>query len=369
MKTKDTLGRATLRRATLRRSAPQRGAARFAASGAILCCAGLCVPAFVAGRACPPDLFIAAPADIHAPAPGLQKVGRFCDEQFPLTYEIPAPGTARVLGAEYPVTVVGTNSHYPRILGLPMTAGSFFSGRAQKNGERRAVLNGKAAFDLFGASRAAGRPLKLGGETWIVTGVLHDGDDETRRIYVPARDGAAAALAARAAGGAAQDSLKPLGLYGYMFFDMGARMRFLRERAAVAFMLLSCLVPALLIPPALGRCRAAFSRPRGEIDSLRDLFRPGPVRLSASVLAPPACAAAILVTLRRVAAICLRWQDLPALGSLDRRALFPGIAAFQSCETASGLLFLLFLAFFAACCAFARRPRTPPSLSTNGYPG
>jgi hypothetical protein len=341
------------------------GPLMIAVLGSFFCGAGLCVPAFIAGKTGLGDLFLAVPADMHAPEIDVQKIERFCDEYFPLTYEIPGPGKAVVLGAEYPVTLIGTNSHYPRILAYPMTEGSFFSKPAWKSGERYAVLNGKAAFDLFGSSRAAGSPLKIQGEIRIVTGVINDGDDENRRIYVPssaspARGGNAAFLLARtnAAGGIdasyIRDSLKSLGVYdsGFDFFDPGAEIRFFWGRAAAALMLLSCLLPAFLLRPAWGKCRAAFSRLRRELKKhyLPELLcSRGLILLKFffSVLALPACTGAILFLLLRILSVCLPWQDLPSLGSLDPRALYTGIALLRNCGTASGILFRVFLASFA----------------------
>ncbi|MDR2133802.1 MAG: ABC transporter permease, partial [Treponema sp.] len=270
-----------------------------------LCGAGLCVPAFITGTSGLGDLFLAAPADIHAPEIDLQKIERFCDEHFPLTYEIPGPEKAVILGAEYPVTLIGTNSRYPRILGYSMADGSFFSKQAWKGGERHAVLNGKAAFDLFGSIRAAGNCVKIRNETWIVTGVINDGDDENRRIYVPspARGGKAVSLLARtdAPGESSvsylRDNLKSLGVYegGFVFFDLGAEIRFFWERAVVALLLLSCLLPACIFPPALGKCRAAFFRLQRELKKryLPELFCSGgltPLDFLFSLLILPACA-------------------------------------------------------------------------------
>jgi hypothetical protein len=337
----------------------------IAVLGALLCGAGLCVPAFIAGTSGLGELFLAAPANIHAPEIDLQKIERFCDEHFPLTYEIPGPEKALILGVEYPLTLIGTNSRYPRILGYSMAEGSFFPEQAWKGAERQAVLNGKAAFDLFGSSHSAGSRVKIRNETWIITGVINDGDDENRRIYVPSsvRGGKAVSLLARtdAAGGSSyiRDSLKSLGVYddGFEFFDLGAEIRFFWERAALALMLLCCLPPAFLLPLALGACRAAFSRLRRELKKhyLTELFCSGGLSLFKflfSLPALPACAGTILFLLLRILSICLPWQDLPSLGSLDPRALYSGIALLRNCGTASGVLFRAFLLFLAAVFVF-----------------
>jgi hypothetical protein len=45
---------------------------------------------------------------------------------------------------------------YQILWAYSMAEGAFFSKQAWKGGEQHAVLNGKAAFDLFGSIRAAG---------------------------------------------------------------------------------------------------------------------------------------------------------------------------------------------------------------------
>jgi hypothetical protein len=339
----------------------------IAALGSFLCGAGLCVPAFIAGNAGPGGLFLAAPADLHAPEIDVQKIEPFSDENFPLTYEITEPEKAVVLGLEYPVTFIGTNSRYPRLLGYSIVEGSFFSKEDWEGGRRHAVLNGKAAFALFGTGRAAGGRLKIRGETWIVAGVINDGDEDNSRIYAPSsvRGGRASYLLAQtdSAGGIdasyIRDSLKSLGVYdgGFDFFDLGAELRFFWERAAVSLMLLGCLFLAFLIPPALGKFRGLLFLLRQELKKRYplELLRTGSgiVLMSfAAALVLPACAGGILFLLLRIASICLPWQDLPSPGSLDRRNFYPSLALLQDCAAASGILFWLFLASLAAVFVF-----------------
>jgi hypothetical protein len=139
---------------------------------------------------------------------------------------------------------------------------------------------------------------------------------------------------------------------GFVFFDLGAEIRFFWERAAVALMLLSCLLPAFIFPLALGKCGAAFSRLRRELTKhyLPELVCSGGLTLLDlifSLPALPACAGTILFLLLRTLSVCLPWQDLPSLGSLDPRVLYTGIAVLQNCGTASGILFWVFLASFS----------------------
>jgi hypothetical protein len=70
------------------------------------------------------------------------------------------------------------------------------------------------------------------------------------------------------------------------------------------------------------------------------------------LLALPVCAGAGIFLLLRILSVCLLWQDLPSLDSLDPRALYAGIALLQDCGTTSGILFWVFLASFAAVFVF-----------------
>jgi hypothetical protein len=339
----------------------------LAVIGAVLSGAGLGVSAFVAGKTGLGKLLLVVPLDIHAPELDVKKIERFSDDNFPLTYEIMGPEKAVVLGVEYPVTLVGTNTHYPRLLGYPIEEGSFFSKQDWENCRRHAVLNGKGAFTLFGSSHVAGRGLKIRGETWIVTGVINDGDEDTSRIYAPSSvwGGRASSLIAGtggAGGGGGEvdaayirDNLKSLGIYdrSFTFFDLGAGTNFLGEQAAAAFMLLCSLFLAFCMFPALGKFRAVFSllRQRLNYRYSPELPRSGgrtACTFFASLLLPPACSGGILFLLRRVVSICLPWQDLPSLGDIDRRIFYPKLALFEDCAAASGILFLLFLVFLAA---------------------
>ncbi|MCL1906169.1 MAG: ABC transporter permease, partial [Clostridiales bacterium] len=123
-----------------------------------------------------------------AAAPGLDTslLEDFCKEEFLLTYETEQRATAQAHHYRLPVTLIGTNSCYGQILGYRMLSGGFFSAAAWQAGNREAVLNAAAAFQLFGGYQVVGQTFKLEGATWLIIGVLDDGQEETPRIYVPA---------------------------------------------------------------------------------------------------------------------------------------------------------------------------------------
>jgi len=99
------------------------------------------------------------------------------------TYESSASATKQTL----PVKLTATNYTFPYVMGYAVTDGSFFSEESQERGSAVAVLNQKAAFDLFGSINAAGGTVNVNGKTYTVSGVTDDTDDTARNIYVPAQ--------------------------------------------------------------------------------------------------------------------------------------------------------------------------------------
>jgi hypothetical protein len=147
--------------------------------------AGLWLLVLAGGKTGYSHLLLALPSSPHSPSIGVKEIERFCEDELPLTYEIPRAERAAVSMKEYPVILLATNAVYQRLLGYPLTEGSFFSKQAWDRKERHAVLNEKAAFDLFGSRSITGALLKIRGETWIVSGVIRDGDEDECRVYVP----------------------------------------------------------------------------------------------------------------------------------------------------------------------------------------
>ncbi|MCL2752445.1 MAG: ABC transporter permease, partial [Firmicutes bacterium] len=102
-----------------------------------------------------------------------------------LTYELRREAAVNALRARHDAVLVGTNHTYPFVMRFPLVNGAFFGRDAVAEAHRTAVLNERAAFDLFGATAAAGNELQIGGEPYTVSGVIDDGDRDNRNIYVP----------------------------------------------------------------------------------------------------------------------------------------------------------------------------------------
>jgi len=323
----------------------------------ILCLGGLCVPAYLAKWA--GDLLLVLPTGINSPRIDINKIEDFVEEEFLLTYEIPGSDRVSLSNGQYPVTLIETNSCYSRLLGLHMIEGSFFSARDWEGKQRQAVLNEKAAFDIFGSSRIAGNRFKIRNDIWLVTGVINDGDEDSCRVYIPSsiRGGSADALMALTApsGGIdeayVKNSLKILGIQeaAYNFFNFGTITNLLWERATVIPLLFFALLFLSFLRPLAFKFKAVFAvlkeelerRYMGQIFSEERKIILKPVMLALGLTIFPVLA---LFFFLRLASICLPWQDIPSLALISRELFYPRLERLCDYELASRLLFFISLA-------------------------
>jgi hypothetical protein len=323
----------------------------------ILCLAGLCVPAYLAKRA--GDLLLVLPIKKDFPGTDINKIEDFIEKDFLLTYEITGSDRVSLSNGDYSVTLIGTNSCYSRLLGLPMIEGGFFSARDWEGKQRQAVLNEKAAFDIFGSSRIVGNRFKMRNEIWLVAGVVNDGDEDHCRLYVPSsvRGGAADALLALTSPSGGIDeayvksSLKTLDIQeaSYNFFNFGTITDLLWKRAAVIPLLLFALFSLSLLRPLALKFRTAFVSLREELERryMGQIFSDDrkiilkPALFSLGLAAFPVLA---LFLLLRLASICLPWQDIPSLGLINRELFYPHLEQLCDFEFVSRVLFFVSLA-------------------------
>jgi hypothetical protein len=321
---------------------------------------GLCVPACLAKWA--GDLLLVLPIEINSPKIDINRIEDFVEDNFLLTYEIPGSDRVSLSNGEYPVTLIGTNSCYSRVLGLPMIEGSFFSARDWEGKQRQAVLNEKAAFDIFGSSRVVGNRFKIRNKTsfdenWLVAGVINDGDEDHCRVYVPSsvRGGGADALMALTSGGIdeayVKNSLKTLAVQeaACNFFNFGTIMNLLWERVAVISLLFFALLFLSLLRPLALKFKAAFAVLREELErryivrifseERKLILKPLLLGLGLAIL--PVLA---LFLFLRLASICLPWQDIPSLALISRELFYPRLERLRDYELASRLLFFVSLA-------------------------
>jgi len=321
----------------------------------VLCIGGLCVPAFLArwGR----DLLLVLPAEISSQKIDIYSIEDFTENEFLLTYEIPGSDRVSLSNGEYAVTLIGTNSCYSRVLGLAMIEGSFFSARDWEGKQRQAVLNEKAAFDIFGSSRVVGNRFKIRNENWLVAAVINDGDEDHSRLYVPSsiRGGGADSLMALASGSIdeayVKNSLKSLGIQeaAYNCFNFGTIVDLLWERAMVILLLFFALLFLSLLRPLALKFRAAFAVLKEELElrypvqiikeSRKRILKPALYAMGLAVF--PVLALFIFL---RIASICLPWQDIPSLALLSRDLFYPHLKWLCDCEFASRLIFYISLA-------------------------
>jgi len=321
----------------------------------ILCLGGLCVPAYLAkwGR----DLILVLPIEISSPKIDVNKIEDFIEEKFLLTYEIPGSERVSLSNGEYPVTLIGTNSCYSRVLGLLVLEGSFFSGRDWEGRQRQAVLNEKAAFDIFGSSRVTGNRFKLRNEVWLVAGVINDGDEDHCRVYVPSliRGGGVDALLALTSVGIdeayVKNSLKTLGIReaAYKFFNFGTITDLLWERVAVIPLFFFALLFLSIIRPLAYKFKAAFAALKEELErrypgqifseERKIILKPALFALGLAIF--PILA---LFLFLRLASICLPWQDIPSLALINRDLFYPHLERLCDYEFASRVLFFISLA-------------------------
>lgn len=83
------------------------------------------------------------------------------------------------------VVLIETNHNLPFVMNHHIVNGSFFREDAVRYNHRAAVLNKRAAFELFGTTTATGNELIIRGLTYVVTGVINDLDNDVLNIYTP----------------------------------------------------------------------------------------------------------------------------------------------------------------------------------------
>ncbi|MCL2243867.1 MAG: ABC transporter permease [Treponema sp.] len=336
-------------------------------SAFLLCLGGLCVPAFMVQREVNGSLLMILPAQPGSPKFDVQKIEEYSENEFLITYQI--PGTARVSlpHGEFPVLVIGTNSCYSNLLLSVISEGSFFSKQAWKSKQRHAVLNEKAAFTIFGSSRIAGNQFKIQNETWLVSGVINDGNDDKSIIYIPSSvNGGAAgellALMTESSGVNAgyneayiKNSIKTLGVHegNFSFYNLGVRIRRLWERVVIALLLFTALFFISLMRHILIKFFSALADIKKMTDSryIGEILRDDGItflRLAFLVLAVLLLPSLSLVLFIRMVSVILPWQDIPSLGGLNHELFYPYLVRLYNFELVSGILFVFTLVFLAA---------------------
>jgi hypothetical protein len=320
-----------------------------------LCVSGLFTVYFLLEKS--GNLFLVPPNTLRSPRIDINTIEEFSENEFILTYENPVPEKVSLPQGEHPVTLIGTNSSYPHIMGLPMSEGSFFSKQAWAGKLRHAVLNERAALIIFGSNQIVNNRFRIRNDTWLVTGVIRDGDDDTARIYVPSsvHGGEAAALALISSGrmdeAYIKNNLKALAIRedSFDFINFETFRRLFLERALtisvlfLIFLLLNTLIPLITIfrktintlKTELGWHYLAEILKKRQKTIIKLCF------LVLGMICVPVSAVFLLI--KRVA-VWLPWQDIPSLSGINRDSFYSRLDMLTSLETASLSLFILSLA-------------------------
>ena len=107
------------------------------------------------------------------------------EDKFPITYECSQDGVISAINKTKSAEIVAVNYLYKSVMPYPILSGGFFTEDHQKRAASAAVLNEKAAFDLFGGYTVSGGQIKVNGETYTVVGVIRDGIEDILRVYIP----------------------------------------------------------------------------------------------------------------------------------------------------------------------------------------
>jgi len=244
------------------------------------------------------------------------------DEGQFLTYEISSYATVRAINAAHTVTLVGTNSAYLDITGYRPVSGGFFTQSAWDGQNRLAVLNESAAYEMFGGTNIDGQTIIIGGEIWLVTGVVGDGQEDSR-VFVPSSVGGgnARSLMVMMGNSAGRDYVvSVLAGFGirdgdYDFLSLCAAAGTASERFSVAWKVAVCL--AIILLGQLGVALAAKVYIAMKKDLSRYYFRELISHRKADVTKVGVIAAlllgavvVILNLLLRILATVLRWRDI-----------------------------------------------------------
>ena len=300
-------------------------------------------------------LFLVLPKGIASPGIDINKVEEFSKNEFLITYEIPFFETVSLAYGEFPVTVIGTTSSYPWILGFTMLEGSFFLNQAWAGKLRHAVLNSKAADIIFGSTMITGSRFRIRNETWLVSGVIND-ENDTAHIYIPSsvRGGAADAMALTISDMFNEayviNNLRTLGIWekDFDFVSFNIYNQLKKERVLVLFLVFIILLLLSLIRPLI----MVF---KNQIRSLKkDITRFYPeeiIKYKQDKLLKTALFTFIIILLPvlsliltiRIIAICLPWQDIVSLSALNHNYFSLYLNWINNTGIISFILFILFL--------------------------
>ncbi|MCL2214652.1 MAG: ABC transporter permease [Treponema sp.] len=328
----------------------------FCAAVFLLTVLALFAIAFLAHNGGKRNLLLVTSSQTGSHGINVNRIEEFTESDFLLTYEILSTEKVSLSYADFSVTLVRTNSCYPQIINYSLSEGAFFSKQAWTGAQRHAVLNETAANSIFGSVKIAGSQFKIRGETWIVTGVIDDGDKKSNRVYVPSSmaDGYAYNFLVLTAGfdeTLIKNSMKNLGIHdtNYDFFTLDTIINLLFERPQIMLYFLFCFIFIYIFIILTEKLKIAAAEFKSKLNKhyFKQLFLENqktafkPVWLASLLVL---CPILTLFLLLHSVSIILPWQDIASLKG-KQELFFPLVERLYNFNQASGFLFVFSLIF------------------------
>lgn len=306
------------------------------------------------------DILFASPSEFSAwnlPPDAIEELNK---NKFVITYEIVSEQTLKTANSTYSAVFRATNYSYPFAARFSLSSGGFFTKADYNSNAAVAVMNEKAAFDIFGGTDIVGNSFTSGGRPYTVSGVIADDDNDNRNIYVPATvsnnpggqkpDTLMCAIDSGASEEYIKNELKQIGVSDsrYNFINLGSAAEIIKERFTAALLITICGITLLL----LSGCVSSFVSVYGEIRTLLEQFYIGellfkkPVKILAFIgltIIIALFTAVIILAVRRIFGMMLGWGDsTELLRSIIVNSFNSKISELQKCDNFSNIAFLVF---------------------------
>lgn len=324
--------------------------------------AALLILALQVNRAGYGNLLIGVPNALGTARLSAEKLDEFAEEEFLLTYELRSPVMAEAIHSQHAAVMVGTNHNYANIQGYVLLDGGFFTKAAMDAKSKHVVLNETAAFRMFGSNRITGSTLRIGGEVWIIAGVVQDNDEDNANLYAPATviggqpEAVMVLLDSTITEAYAKNALKSVGIRdsGYDFVNLAKSAAAFGERFTVAWQAAVLAALLILLIEAGGKLMAAirFYRDRIRELYLREVMARYRAATAKTVCVMAAFIAGIVAAMRlslRILYTCLTWQEVAIVtGELAAGDFAQKLVWLRDWQTVDCILFWLCIGTIAA---------------------
>ena len=330
----------------------------------VLFLATLFIIAFLAKNEGKENILVVSPSKFSSPGINTGKIEEFMENNFLLTYELHSSEKISLAYADFPVKITAVNSCYPQLTGTSIIEGAFFSKQVWSEKLRHAVLNETAAFTIFGSTRITGNRFKINADTWLVTGVISDANDDSV-IYIPSSiynisNSEAYEFLVLMSPSLGFDetyiknSLKTLGIHDnyFNYYNLGSQLNLLFERPLIILLIFLALFLLFLFAFFIEKFKMSINALKIELDRkyAHELFSQNRKTVFKSAIVTLhliCCPSLALFFLIRAVTIILPWQDIPSLYEC-MKIFYPHIEKLYNFELASRIIFLFSLILLSA---------------------